>query len=257
MGLFVLFLIVLFRHQFDFFGFRECLYFALLGFIGITFHQWLQSTGLETSKANTTGWIVASMPIFIALLGWLILGEKMGRPEIIGISLAACGVLMVVTNGNFRTLFSGKLGAPGDIFILLSAPNWAVFSILSRKGLRSHSASLMMLYVMGFGWLFSSLLFISGKGWEPIHLVPIEGWLAIGFLGIFCSGLAYVFWYDALKVLPAAQVGTFLFAEPLVTVGASYLVLSEKMNLVGLLGGLIILLGVWLVNRSMLKNKND
>src|SRR6185503_7084829 len=42
-------------------------YFALLGFLGITFHQWLQSTGLVTAQATTTGWIIASTPIFMAM----------------------------------------------------------------------------------------------------------------------------------------------------------------------------------------------
>ena len=72
----------------------------------------------------------------------------------------------------------------------------------------------------------------------------------LGFLGVFCSGVAYIFWYDALKVLPVAQVGTFLYIEPVVTVIVSFLLLNEKITLAGLLGGVIILLGVWLVNRA-------
>ena len=40
---------------------KDIPYFALLGFIGITFHQWLQSTGLITAQASTTAWIVAAM----------------------------------------------------------------------------------------------------------------------------------------------------------------------------------------------------
>src|SRR5688572_31123805 len=46
---------------------KDWWYFALLGFLGITFHQWLQSTALITAQATTTAWIVTSTPIFIAL----------------------------------------------------------------------------------------------------------------------------------------------------------------------------------------------
>ncbi|HTX89913.1 MAG TPA: DMT family transporter [Anaerolineales bacterium] len=229
---------------------KDWLYFALLGFLGITFHQWLQSTGLETSQATTTGWIVASMPIFIAILGWLVLKEKLTWLQALGILLAAFGVLLVVTHGNFASLVSGKFGSPGDILILISAPNWAIFTILSRRGLKTYPAALMMFYVMAFGWLFSSVLFVGARGWESIHGIALDGWIALAFLGIFCSGLAYIFWYDALKVLPVAQVGTFLYIEPVVTVVVSFFLLGEKLTLTGIAGGLVILLGVWLVNRA-------
>jgi drug/metabolite transporter (DMT)-like permease len=237
------------RHQFSFPKPRDWLYFALLGFLGITFHQWLQSTGLVTSRATTTGWIVASMPIFIAVFGWLVLKEKLKWFQTLGILLAAFGVLLVVTRGELNSLISGKFGTPGDILVLISAPNWAIFTILSRRGLKTYPAALMMFYVMAFGWLFSTFLFMAGKGWESIPRIGMDGWIAIGFLGIFCSGIAYIFWYDALKILPVAQVGTFLYIEPVVTVIISYFVLYEKVTLAGLLGGLIILLGVWMVNQ--------
>jgi drug/metabolite transporter (DMT)-like permease len=249
-GVLILGLAVGFQRQFRLPKPRDWPYFALLGFLGISFHQWLQSTGLVTSQATTTGWIVASMPIFIAILGWLILKEKLNWLQALGILIAAFGVLLVVTHGNLISLVSGKFGSPGDILILISAPNWAVFTILSRRGLKTYPAALMMFYVMTFGWLFSSTLFIAGRGWEPIQNIALDGWLAIGFLGVFCSGLAYIFWYDTLKVLPVARVGTFLFIEPVVNVIVSFFLLNEKITLPGLLGGGIILIGVWLVNRT-------
>jgi drug/metabolite transporter (DMT)-like permease len=249
MGVVILGAVVIARHQFSLPSSKDWLYFALLGFLGIAFHQWLQSTGLVTSKATTTGWIVASMPIFIASLGWLVLKEKINWLQALGILLAAFGVLVVVTHGDLSSLVSGKFGTPGDILILISAPNWAVFTILSRRGLKTYPAALMMFYVMAFGWLFSSILFVAGRGWESIPNIAIDGWLALLFLGVFCSGLAYIFWYDALKILPVAQVGTFLYIEPVVTVIVSFFLLNEQLTLAGLLGGLIILLGVWLVNR--------
>jgi drug/metabolite transporter (DMT)-like permease len=238
------------RHQFSLPKAKDWPYLALLGFLGITFHQWLQSTGLQTSQATTTAWIVASMPIFIAILGWLVLKEKLNWLQALGILLAALGVLLVVTHGDLKALVSGNFGKPGDIFILISAPNWAIFTILSRRGLKTYPAALMMFYVMIFGWLFSSVLFVGGRGWESIHNMAPDGWLALGFLGILCSGVAYIFWYDALKVLPVAQVGTYLYIEPVVTVIVSFLVINEKITLAGVLGGVIILLGVWLVNRA-------
>jgi len=225
-------------------------YFALLGAIGITFHQWLQSTGLLSAQATTTAWIVASTPVFMALLGWIFLKEGLGLLPAAGILVAASGVLLVVSRGDLQALSIGQFGAPGDLLILISAPNWAIFSALSRSGLNRYPAASMLLFVMGFGFLFSSFFFLSGPGLGDLLNLSPEGWGAVLFLGIACSGLAYIFWYDALQALPSAQVGAFIYLEPLVTVVVASVVLAEPLYWAALIGGAVILLGVWLVNRT-------
>ena len=248
MGVVILGVIVKLRGQFSMPKGKDWGYFALLGFLGITFHQWLQSTGLVTAQATTTGWIVASTPIFMALLGLLFLREGLRWNQAIGIILATFGVLVVITKGDFSTLGHGGFGTRGDILVLLSAHNWAVFSTLSRSGLKRHPATRMMFFVMTFGWLFTSLLFFTTSSLEPIATIPTDGWIAITFLGVICSGIAYIFWYDALQALPVAQTGAFLYIEPVVTVIVAAIVISEPVILASFLGGLTILLGVWMVN---------
>lgn len=250
MGVVILGIAVMARKQFALPKRNEWLYFALLGFLGITFHQWLQSTALTTSRASTTAWIVATTPVFMALLGLLILREKLNWLQTGGILLAATGVILVVSNGDLDSLELGKFGAPGDILVLISAFNWAVFSTLSRRGLASHPATRMMFYVMTLGWIFTSVLFFSGPSVREIPQLTLNGWLGVSFLGIFCSGLAYIAWYDALQALPAAQLGAFLYLEPPVAVIVAALILTESMTWAALLGGAIILFGVWLVNRN-------
>lgn len=250
MGVVILGFAVAIRRQFALPNKTEWGYFALLGFLGITLHQWLQSNGLITSEASTTAWIVATTPVFMALLGWLVLKEGLGWVKVFGILLAFMGVLIVVSDGDITSISIGKFGAPGDVLILISALNWAVFSTLSRRGLKSHPASLMMFYVMSLGWIFTSLLFIPSEGLSEIPRLTLNGWIGILFLGIFCSGLAYIAWYDALQALSAAQTGVFLYIEPLVAVVVAALVLAEPVTWASLLGGAVILMGVWLVNRE-------
>ncbi len=253
MGVVILGAAVLMRKQFTVPVGKELAYFTLLGFLGITFHQWLQSNALVTSQATTTAWIVATTPAFIALLSWLFLKEYLGTMRVIGIGLAALGVLLVVSKGDLHSLELGEFGAPGDILVLISAVNWAVFTVLSRRGLKLHSAALMMFYVMAFGWVLSSLLFLAGPGLTDLGRLTFAGWVGVSFLGIFCSGLAYIFWYDALKLVPASQVGVFLYVEPLVTVVVAAAVLQESLVTTVAIGGAIILLGVWMVNRPAKK----
>jgi drug/metabolite transporter (DMT)-like permease len=255
MGVLILGLAVFLNKQFTLPRGKDWGYFALLGFLGVTFHQWLQSTGLLTAQATTTAWIITSTPIFIALLGFIVLKERLAWYQALGILLASFGVLLIVTKGHLSSLLEGQFGAPGDFLVLISAPNWALFSTLSRPGLKKHPAALMMFYVMSFGWLFSSVLFFASSEVEQVWSIPLHGWLAISFLGVFCSGIAYIFWYDALKDLPVAQTGAFLYLEPIITVVVAAVVIKETILLATLAGGIIILIGVWLVNRRQLSGQ--
>jgi drug/metabolite transporter (DMT)-like permease len=247
MGVIVLGLLVARRRQFALPKYKDLGYFSLLGFLGVTFHQWLQSNGLVTAQASTTAWIVSTTPVFMALLGWLILKEGLGWLRATGIAIAALGVLMVVSHGDWSSISAGRFLTTGDVLIMLSAPNWAIFSVLSRRGLQQNPPARMMFFVMSVGWLFLSLLLLTGPGTSEIGRLQWDGWVAIGFLGIFCSGLAYVFWYDALQEIPAGQLGVFLYLEPLVTVLVAALLLNEAILLSSLLGGFLILAGVWIV----------
>jgi len=249
MGVIILGVAVAIRRQFSLPNRSEWLYFALLGFLGITFHQWLQSNGLQTSQAGTTAWIVATTPVFMALLGWIVLKERLNWLKTAGIFLAFTGVLLVVSKGDLTSVSIGKFGAPGDKLILVSAVNWAVFSVLSRRGLKTYPAGLMMFYVMTLGWLFTSILLFTETSVNEAAKLSANGWLGIAFLGIFCSGLAYIAWYDALQSLSAAQTGVFLYIEPLVAVVVAFFILGEPITLASLAGGGVILFGVWLVSR--------
>lgn len=230
---------------------RELLWLAGLGFSGIALHQWLQATGLQTASATVTSWIVASIPVFVALLGWVVLREPIGRGRAAGIVLAAAGVTLVVSSGDLRGLVAGTTGTPGDILIVFSAINWAVFTIVSKRFMQASSLrpATMMLYVMGFGWLFSlAWLGVEGGG-EGILRLSAAGWWGMAFLGLACSGLAYLFWYDALDRIDATQAGAFLYFGPLVTAALAWPILGEPIGAAMLAGGAAILFGVWLVNR--------
>ncbi len=249
-GIPILFVAVIMRKQFAFPKGNEWLYFTLLGFLGISFHQWLQSNGLQTAQATTTAWIVATSPAFIAILGWLVLKEKLKLIQTAGIVLAMIGVLVVVGKGNFANISLGNFGTVGDFLILISSVNWAVFSILSRHGLKTHPSTRLTFWVMTIGWLITSVAFFAGENYTEITLLDSRGWWALIFLGLFTTGLAYIAWFDALAQLPAAQTGAFLFIEPPASMIVASIILKEQVTLPAILGGAVILFGIWLVNRN-------
>ena len=249
LGVGVLSLFVMREREKDPLSFREWLLVGLLGFLGVPFHHLVQSTGLKTAQAATSAWIISSMPVFIALLGALFLGERMGRRRIVGLVLAAAGVLLVVTRGDPKRLWMTDPGSFGDLLVLLSALNWAVFTVVSRGFLSRHRPAPMMFRVMASGWLMTTVFFLASGAWSPIAGLDAGGWAAVLFLGVFCSGLAYVFWYDALKSLPASRAGVLMYLNPASATVVAVAGLGEPLSVSVVTGALLITLGVWQVNR--------
>ena len=93
-----------------------------------------------------------------------------------------------------------------------------------------------------------SPIVIRGVFINKLFHLSFRVWIAILFLGIFCSGFGYVLWSQALKEMEAAKAGAFLYFEPFVTVIAAYIFLSENITFLMILSGIIITAGVLLVN---------
>ena len=186
MGLALLLVVVGLRREFYPIPRRELPYLALLGFIGITFHQWLQANGLKTAAATITAWVIATIPVFVALLSWLILGERLSKPQLGGILMAAGGAVVVISGGNLSALVEGGVGTVGDILIIISAINWALFTVLSKRVFHIRGGSQTqnhvegrnpireILVVMGFGWAFCLPWAVIDGGWQGLAVLMGE-----------------------------------------------------------------------------------
>ncbi len=219
----------------------------LLALISV-FHLWLQVTALNYTTASASGLIVGTAPIFIALLGALFFREKLTLPKIAGIVIAMFGLVMLITRGN---IFSVELLTnKGDLMMLFSAFIWGVYSIANKKIALSYPPLMMIFYLfLMMAILIAPFTFGSEALISVLHL-SAKGWAAVLFLGLFCSGAAYVIWALALRDMDSAKVGAFLYLEPFITVLVAWAVLNESITLLMLLSGLIIIAGVYLVNRG-------
>lgn len=229
---------------------RDLVDFGILGFIGIFFHNYIQSLGLQTAAAGMTGIIVSATPIAIALLGRIFLSEKISWRQWTGILLSAFGVFVVVAGGDISKISSITITSPGELLVTCGIFTWAVFSVMSRKKLENKPPALAMLYTMASGWFFTTLPFLAGGFYRQLGDLSAKGWGSLGFLGVFCSALAYVFWYDGLKDLPSSQVGIFLYLSPVAAVMVAAIFLGEPVTPSIAVGGVLVLLGVGIVNSS-------
>jgi drug/metabolite transporter (DMT)-like permease len=223
---------------------------ALMGFVGVFVHQLLQAHALTLTTAVRTGWLIGLTPVWSAVIAAIFLRERFGASRAAGLALGLAGAILVVTRGRFE---SGLLLLPatrGDLLVLASTLNWAIYTALGHGTIRRLGSLRATAGALGIGWAMLVPLFVLAGGWADYDRLTTAGWAAVVFLGLGCSGLAYWLWYGALERIDTAKVAAFLYLEPLVTLAAAVALLGEPVGVATVAGGLLVLAGVALVQRA-------
>jgi drug/metabolite transporter (DMT)-like permease len=125
-----------------------------------------------------------------------------------------------------------------------------VYSVIGHPVLRRLGAPRATLGAMAAGWALLSIPVVWTGAWRDYARLSPPGWAAVLFLGLACSGLGYLFWYAALEKIEASRVAALLYLEPLVTLAAAAALLGERVPPVTVAGGVLLLIGVYLVERA-------
>ena len=182
------------------------------------FHLWIQITGLNYTTASNTGWIIGITPVFIAILGIIIFGERLKKINVLGMALAFIGLILLISRGNIGSI--GLISHKGDFLVLASTVTWSFYSILNKKITISYPPLMMIFYLFVMMLIVVAPFSVNAASINSVVRLSLEGWGAIFFLGIFCSGIGYVLWAQALKDIEASKVGAFLYIEPFFTLSA-------------------------------------
>ncbi|YBZ95753.1 EamA family transporter [Bacillus sp. AK031] len=226
----------------------------ILAVLGVFSNQLLQTSSLLFIDASSAGWLLSVTPIFTVFLSMIFLHEKINFLKAFGIMIAVIGVIMVTTAGEGKEF--GFAINIGFILMLLSTLNWAVYTVLLKVLNIPLPSTVVTFYISFLGLLVTTPFIFRSRGWESLpSLTPVE-WGHLLFLGIFVSGIGYWFWAKSLNVLEASQAGVLQYLEPLVTFTAAILILHEKAMLLSIAGGLIIIVGVSVVNGDFFSRYN-
>ena len=217
---------------------------ALMGFVGIFIHQMLQAYALTMTTAVHTGWLIGITPLWSAVLAAIILRERFGAMKVLGLIGGFAGVLLVITRGELNAQVLALPSTKGDLLILISTVNWAIYSTLGHKTIRSLGPRLATSGAMICGALMLLPFFIAQSGWRDLPRVTSVGWTSILFLAVGCSGLGYLFWYGALEKVEVSRVASLLYLEPLVTFATAVALLHEPVSLATVAGGVLVLASV-------------
>lgn len=222
-----------------------------MGLVGVTLYYLAFNLSMVYVSASQGALVQASIPAMTALVAVLWLRERANALRWLGIALSVGGVLIV---------FSGDGSAPGQSPLLgnslmfASVVCWALYTALAKRA--AHFDPLVItVSVMGTGTLLLlpfSAYEIFTAGLEPL---PLKGWLGVLYLGTIASGVAYALYNASLRNLDASAVGVYTNLIPVVGVLTGIIFLGEPMSLRAIVGGAIVMLGVWITSRSERPNQ--
>ena len=222
----------------------------LSGIIGISFYNLALNYGETRVSAGAASLLIASTPIWTAVLAGFILHEKLIARRWAGVFVSFAGVALIASGEG-----EGIHLSPQALIILAAAVTSAIYMIQQKQFLGRYSALEFTAYSIWSGTVF--MLPFGGGLLHAVRVAPVGATLAIVYLGIFPGALAYVGWAYVLSHGPAGRVTTLLYLIPVLAIAIAWAWLGEVPRVLSLVGGGIALAGVALVNLNVRSSRSE
>ena len=222
-----------------------------LGLTGIFTYNLCFFTALSEMPASRTALFVAFNPIATALLVSLLYREKISYQKLFGIFVAVLGALTVISNGHLLTVIQdiSQTFGRGELSMLCAVLSWAIYTVVGRKALLGLSPLASTTYAAIWGLLLLLMVWFFNPS---VQVLPELNWqigAAIGYLAVFGTVIPFIWYYQGIKTIGAAQTSVFTNFVPLFGVLLGALILNEQISSSMLLGGALVIMGVILTNR--------
>lgn len=219
-----------------------------LGASAIAIYNVLFLYGLRLAPASDGAIIVPGFaPVFTVLLAWPVLRERIGPWVVAGFAVALAGLILVMapTGGNAQA--SNRL--LGDVFFVLGAVCWGIYAVAGKTATTRFTPVTSTLYATVAGTLMLLPFGIAERGWEALAAAPVVSWAGLLYLATFGTVFAFVFFYEGVKRIGAGPASAFAFLVPVIGVVSSILLLDEQLTTLMVAGSVLVLVGLWLVER--------
>lgn len=178
---------------------------GVVGFNALTYLAVQFTSSINASLFNSVA------PIFIMLLSYFFLGEKILPIQITGVFISLFGVVWIVFRGDWAALLSLEFNI-GDLIMIVAVLSWAVYSILSKRYGTVAGERGTFWILMAIGLPFSLLLGAVEEYYRPLPWSEVSAaeWLCVLYLGIFPAVVAFLFWTRGIQLVGPARSGVFL-----------------------------------------------
>lgn len=227
---------------------KEWIPVLILSFLNFIMSNGLSTWGVKYISAGLGSIMGAIFPLWLVVIGLFMSKEKLPQKAIIGLLLGFIGVCVIFYDhlqdfgvADFRF---------GIILSLIATWTWAIGTLFTKK----QAAHFNPYFSLGLQMLISGIvltIFTKATG-NAISItdIPEKSWIAITYLIIFGSLIAFICYLYALQNLPTEQASIYAYINPMVAVLCGWLFFNEKITIYITVGGLVTLLGVYLVNKA-------
>ncbi len=220
---------------------------VVLAFFSVSVYNSFLYVAAHFTTANNMSIVTAAMPTITIVMAWMIINEKPGRLQVLGVIISALGVLGIIFKGSLANAYH-LIFNYGDLLVIGSVASWSLYSVFLRKfKIVLHPVSLLTMTI-GLGITFIAPFYL----WEIIatrdfsfsyRVLPI-----FLFLGIFPSILAYLCWNNGVAKVGPSTSATFLYLLPIFAAFLAFIFLDEKIYYYHMFGGSLIFVGLYLAN---------
>ena len=229
---------------------RDWPVFLLLALFNVVVFIGLQTYAILHLPSGSAAVLVYLQPILVGLLAWLILGEPLTAAKLAGLLLGFSGIVAVSAGS-----FSGDAISPlGVAFGAGSALSWALGTVFFKK----YEVRVSTLWAVAVPFL------VGGVMLTALGLV-VESWAEISWTGGFVASILYsslvgisaawVIWFALVRAGEASRVAAYIFAVPLTAVLVGVVFLDEPLGFALLIGAVLVVCGIYLVNRVPRRSK--
>jgi drug/metabolite transporter (DMT)-like permease len=227
---------------------KEWIPILVLSFLNFIMSNGLSTWGVKYISAGLGSIMGAIFPLWLVVIGLFISKEKIPQKAVIGLLLGFGGVCIIFYD-HLQDFLKPDFRF-GILLSLIATWTWAFATLYTKK----QAANFNPYFSLGLQMLISSIALISFTtiNGSAIHVtkIPWQSWTAIAYLIVFGSLIAFICYLYALQNLPTEQASIYAYINPMVAVLCGWIIFHERISLYITVGGLVTLLGVYLVNKA-------
>ncbi|MEQ9714224.1 MAG: DMT family transporter [Candidatus Asgardarchaeia archaeon] len=210
----------------------------------------LQFIGQQWTTATKAAIITDSNVIFVAIFSAFLLSERITLKRALGIITALFGIFLIITNGDIYALTGGTI--LGDVTVLSAGIIWSFYIILNKEK-TSQNVDITSLMTVIIVWTTITLQLIHIVYAFTSEIIVLDFYYAlilIAYTGLFTTIISFFLWLEGLKWLEATTSTIYLLVGPIVAALISVIFLNEVLTLYIILGGILVGLGIYLVEEK-------
>ena len=226
---------------------------SLLGTIGIGAFNTLLYTGLQSTTALNALLLQAAQPALILIMGAVLMKEHVSARQIGGVIISLAGVLTIISQGDATALVSLNLNQ-GDAIIAFAVLLWSIYAVMLRRRPSVHPLSFLAATLM-VGIIVISPFYAADIASGRYIVSSRESYLAIGYVAIFPSFFAYLFFNRGVELIGSAASGQYMNILPVMGAGLAMLFLGERLFVFHIIGVALILAGIFFAGQGTAQPK--